>query len=423
MPYVYQTKRKDGTPHPRWKFQYTDYRKKRRTATGTTSKKGTEELAAQVEAQQKEIRKGWRPAPKASDVPRPIQETVDEYVAWGESQGGRQGHPWGQTHARMRRSHLAWWQEQLGVELVADLVGVLPRVEKALRDVQTSGRSGKTLANRAEALGAFCDWCLTRGYLDQDPLRHLGRFDTSPRSRRRAMTAEEIAKLLESCAPHRRICYEVAFASGLRAGELRALRVRHLDRAAGGLRLEAAWTKNRRAGFQPLPVWLVDRLEDVAAGKAADEPLLYVPSHPARDLEEDLKRAGIPKLTAEGKLDFHACRVAFVTWVLEAGATVKEAQALARHVTPDLTMNTYARTRGDRLSNVAEAVGRNLRNITGAEQPAGVVLTASGDGGYAAGTAGSIPAASTDASASRKLCVHPLGCSARPRNSTAGSSS
>ena len=56
-------------------------------------------------------------------------------------------------------------------------------------------------------------------------------------------------------------------------------------------------------------------------------------------------------------MDFHACRVAFVTFVVESGVTVKEAQALARHESPEITMNTYARARDERLSEAAEAIG------------------------------------------------------------------
>ena len=67
--------------------------------------------------------------------------------------------------------------------------------------------------------------------------------------------------------------------------------------------------------------------------------------------------------TDEGKLDFQACRVVYVSWVVEAGASVKEAQALARHATPDLTVNGYARARTERLAEVAERLGENFRSI------------------------------------------------------------
>ena len=40
--------------------------------------------------------------------------------------------------------------------------------------------------------------------------------------------------------------------------------------------------------------------------------LLYVPTHPARTLDADLVRAGIPKEAVGGKLDFHAVRLAYI---------------------------------------------------------------------------------------------------------------
>src|SRR5262249_41083044 len=161
---------------------------------------------------------GYRPAMQTADkhLHCPFVDIKDEYVAWGETQGGRDGRPWGKTHARNRRTHLSWWQEQLGFESLADLAGILPRVEEALRELKTKGRAGKTLANYAEAIAAFCDWCVQRGYLATDPLQSLGTFDTAPRTRRRAMTVAEIHQLLRACAPHRRLLFETAFLSGLR---------------------------------------------------------------------------------------------------------------------------------------------------------------------------------------------------------------
>ena len=59
-------------------------------------------------------------------------------------------------------------------------------------------------------------------------------------------------------------------------------------------------------------------------------------------LKIDLEVAGIPQHTPKDKLDFHACRVAFINLILDQGqVTPKEAQELARHSTLDLTMNVY----------------------------------------------------------------------------------
>jgi integrase len=90
------------------------------------------------------------------------------------------------------------------------------------------------------------------------------------------------------------------------------------------------------------------------------DPLVFVNSHPARELDGYLKTAGIPKSTAEGKLAFHALRPSFVTFTYEAGATHKEAQELARHATPGLTANTYARVRSERLAGITDRIAENV---------------------------------------------------------------
>jgi len=51
----------------------------------------------------------------------------------------------------------------------------------------------------------------------------------------------------------------------------------------------------------------------------------------------------------------------------EAGATHKEAQELARHATPGLTANTYARTRNERPAGITERVADTvLSGVLGA---------------------------------------------------------
>jgi hypothetical protein len=91
-----------------------------------------------------------------------------------------------------------------------------------------------------------------------------------------------------------------------------------------------------------------------------ENPLLYVPTHTARDLDRDLQAAGIQKYTLGGKLDFHGCRVAYINFVIESGVSVKEAQVLARHATPEPTMNVYGRVREERLSEAVEKVAKTL---------------------------------------------------------------
>ncbi len=368
-------------PQSNGKYQgwFTDYKGDRKFFIGTKKKTETKHMADKFEDEHRQVRLGYRPIPKRADKFRNkhVKEIIDAYLAWGQAQGGRGGRPWGKVHFRKRTSMLEWWQDKLGFEVMADLEGILARVEDILRKLRLENRSGKTLQNYAEALNSFCSWSVKRGFLRSNPLHDLEPFDTTPLTIRRAMTEDEIMELFQAAPLERKLLYAVAFTTGLRAGELRSLTENHLDEENCGLILNAEWTKNRKKGFQPLPSSLLVNLKEFAERKIAsrfyeknyrrfedidipENPILYVPSHPAREMDKDLELAGIPKTTSAGKIDFHSCRVAFITFVLEAGATVKEAQVLARHSTPILTMNTYARAKDSRLTDLTEMVAEKL---------------------------------------------------------------
>ncbi len=354
--------------------------------TGTRSKTQTRTMADEFEDRERPARLGLASSLPLESSRSPILNFVNEYLAWGKVAGGRRGTPWGATVYRCKAAHLAFWVQQLALVKVADLNGCLSKVERILVQLRSGidfgdgarplGRAPKTVANYAESITSFCNWLEKMEYLSTDPLKRLSKLDVSPLKTRRAMTLDEIRQLLATCAPHRRASYEVAFLSGLRAGELRQLDAKHLDVDRGGLHLDKRWTKNRKPGFQPLPMNLVQMLavmvENGVAKKEYEKvqahhkikagiplnPLLYVASHAARDLKKDLLKAGInPDDDGTGKIDFHACRVAYTTLVVEAGATVKEAQTLARHSTSTMTLDRYAKTREDRLVELTEAVG------------------------------------------------------------------
>ena len=359
---LFRTKNKSARSkrkyHRKWRFKYTDADGRRRTGTGTTSKAETRKIAERLENEQTRIRHGYKPRPKKSDGKHSYEDIAAKYLAWGNAQGGRGGRPWSKIHAHQRERFLDWWEEQLHLSLVSDLDGIFPKFEETLQRLKGKELSGKTVESYADGLMSFCVWCVKRGYLEENPLRNRTPFDTTPETERRAMTLDEIGTLLDKCATRRRLTYEMALCTGLRANELRSLAVGDLDVEREGLRLDAGWTKNRKPGFQPLPAALVDRLVKAAEGEKATTSLLYVPTHTARDLDEDLAAAGIPKVTDEGKLDFHALRVAYDTLVVEGGANFEEVKKLMRHASPKM-QERYGRTRpGMRL--LVESVGEKI---------------------------------------------------------------
>jgi integrase len=190
------------------------------------------------------------------------------------------------------------------------------------------------------------------------------------------MTPEELGALLQAAPEHRRLAYEVALMTGLRFAELRALQISDLNLEIPALLLRPEWTKNRRPGMQPIPRALADRLKELADSAVVPDlytkyykrknarathipthPLLYIPSHAARDMDKDLMKAGVRKfIVGQGKVDFHSCRVNYISAVVESGATIKEAMSLARHSDPRLTLGTYARASHSRLTGLVEKI-------------------------------------------------------------------
>ena len=355
--------RTQAQPNGKYVAWYMDMNGRQKFFVGTTDKDETERMAVRLEDEHRQIRLGYRPAPKAADKhrSRPVVEAMDEYLAWGRSQGGIHGRPWCKEHADKRASVLTWWRERLGLSVLADLDGILPNVESALRELQDKSFAGGTLRNHFNALHSFCTWCLERGFLADDPLHGAVTYDATPKTERRALTVAEAQRLLQAAPEAHRLPYLIAMCSGLRAKELHALRVHHLDVIGKGLLLDPEWTKNRKPGFQRLPAYVVERLAADSAGKHADAPLLTVTVHPHRWIKKDLEAAKIPTWTPEGRLDFHGLRVSFGTMADQAGASAKESQSLMRHATPDLTFKRYVKARPDRLSEVVEAIGAALQ--------------------------------------------------------------
>ena len=375
--------RRKASPSGRFQGFFIDHTGKKRYFTGSTLRSETVRIARKLEEDHRQIRLGYR-EPRQTHFKhrdRLFTDAVAEYIDWGKLQGGHKGRPWSESHASRKERHLELWAETLELKVLADLDNLLPRVEATLRELSDRGKTGKTISNIAEALRSFCNWCVIRNYLSENPLAELAQVDTTPEEEYRALTIEETCRLFAVAPTHLRLLYIIAMTTGLRANELRSLTRLHLDRKNIGLILDPAWTKNHKPKLQPLPEILVKQLESFCGSGMVQalyqrfyrdfvcpkDALLYVPSHPARELDKDLEKAGIPKRTEKGKIAFHALRTSFVSLTYEAGATHKEAQELARHSTPTLTANTYGRVRDERLATVVEIVAeRVLSGQTGA---------------------------------------------------------
>ena len=146
----------------------------------------------------------------------------------------------------------------------------------------------------------------------------------------------------------RYMLYILALSTGLRAGELHSLSWRslHLDKSEPSVTIRAGYSKNGREATLPLRNDTSELFRQwfEQGGFSLDDKLFprFNKYKGAAMLRQDLEAAGIAYEDEVGRFaDFHSLRHSFISNVGKSGATVKEAQRLARHSTSALTLDVY----------------------------------------------------------------------------------
>ncbi|MFC1766088.1 tyrosine-type recombinase/integrase [Planctomycetota bacterium] len=357
---------------------YKNYEGKQTFFLGTSNRQETLSAAFSFQKEHKKIAIGELPKPEARQQHRnrPIKEVFAEYQAWGELRGRKDGKPWGGIHAHKTKENLFFWRKALKLKTLADLDNILSAVEHQMKLISDQKRAPRTIAHIVTSLRAFCNWAIKRKYLAHNPLAELGTLDIEPQKEYRAYNLDEVRRIFDVATPYERLLLMTAMVTGCRAGELGKLMVDDLDPKTGILTLRPAVTKNKKEKCLVLPRSLVEallfayhsgetaRLYHRHNHRRKTPPpagtLLFVSTHPSRELDRLRIKAGIPKKTKDGIACFHSLRSTFVSLVAEQGASVKELQSLARHSDPRLTMNVYAKSRDEREAQVIEGVFKTL---------------------------------------------------------------
>jgi integrase len=164
-------------------------------------------------------------------------------------------------------------------------------------------------------------------------------------ARLRLSRLSEIQALL-NVAGKRRIVYLMAVMTGIRHGELKALRWGDINLSAEkpSVTVHASVSKNHKLACLPLHPDLVAELFQFRPANSRDGDLAFDGLMPQSVLfNAHLKAAVILKTDSQGRVvDFHSLRHTFCTNLHRAGVPQREAMELMRHNDPRLTANTYA---------------------------------------------------------------------------------
>jgi integrase len=271
------------------------------------------------------------------------------------------------------------------------------------RDRLACGACARTANLDVLALKAMLSWGVEHRLIGSNPIAGLKPLPQDRAKQGRALTDEEVARLLAVSAPHWRDIWYAFLTTGMRRGELARLTFDDIDWEARELFVRGEVAKNHTLRRVPIEDGLWDILKHQEAGRAAREPGLggaiadreRIASRLNRDLvfvtklntpldnraglyETFLrwcKRADIPTRTLDGQgreiehVDLHSFRRTFATNLIANGADPKSVQELLGHKTLTLTMNIYTKIHGH---TKRQTVGK-LSYGAGATPPEGIV--------------------------------------------------
>jgi len=227
-----------------------------------------------------------------------------------------------------------------------------------------------TISGYIKSMKSFAQYLTDIELLPKNPLKSIKKLnpEIDQRKKRRAMTADEIAQLLAVAtaekasgkwkAGERILIYRLLLGTGLRSTELSLLTPNQIDFERCRLTIEAAKTKNKKAGVLPMRQDLVQSVKEWIAkhGIQSHERIF---SYDARILclsfYKDLATAGIERKTSDGRsIDVHALRKTFGTMLAKAGVPLTTTQRLMRHSSPVITAKLYIDVDPLDMSNALE---------------------------------------------------------------------
>jgi integrase len=304
----------------------------------------------------------------------PIKEHLAEYMGYLRRTAKNTDHPGIAEGMLCRLIGLANWHR------LADITQ--SSMEAALKKLSEKGDTVTYQNDYIKKAKAFVHWCMPER-LAVDPLAKLKRANTTRALKRRARrpgTPDELQALFQDLPESMQLAVAFMLLTGFRRGEAESLCWDDLRLHAPipFIQLRSEWTKNENADALPLHRVLVDRLKQLTPGMPATRVFRSILE--CETFEKYLGRAGVAFVNERGlRLDVHALRHTFSSWLDEVGCPWTWKKALTRHAQGEVA-DRYSHSR---LAMLNEFVQR-LPSPWGENVSSGAVMTGTDPNGCGA---------------------------------------
>jgi integrase len=227
-------------------------------------------------------------------------------------------------------------------------------VQRFLGGKRKQGFSGSSVHGMRTALGKVLQAAVDWNYLEQNPARGIRLGDRAPAKERTYLLPEQLSPLLNSLPDPCRTLVVIAVLTGLRIGELLALRWKHLDFVHDAIHVRetvhegqfgSPKTKSSRRDV-PMSHPVREALVAQRSGQtgAGEENLVFAsrngtPSNPKnllrRVLQPTCRELSLPVIS------WHSFQHTHATLLGEVGESLRTAQAILGHSDLKTTLNIY----------------------------------------------------------------------------------
>ena len=216
------------------------------------------------------------------------------------------------------------------------------------------GRAWQTVRNAWIVLSTILDSALEYGYLTTNPARGVKFPPQTVRREPKILTSEELARLLTQLREPFKTMVTLAALTGVRVGELLALRWRAADLKTGTLRIEASvyegqiQTPKSEKGTRIIPIgpltrWLLESHRQRSARLQLDDFIFPNRQGGVFSGRNLLQRVLAPAAKAAGldHVTWHQFRHIHSSLLHDLGVPAKVAQQQLGHASPETTLNYY----------------------------------------------------------------------------------
>jgi integrase len=258
------------------------------------------------------------------------------------------------------------------------------QIEAVLSDLRQKGHASGTLRGVRATFSTVLQSAIERGYLDKNPAHGIRIRTTGTRVEPRFYCPTQVRQLLPELTEPCRTVVQFAVLTGLRIGEILALRWKRVDLLRGTIQVAETYSDGEfgppktRSSNRVIPIsgFLRDLLESHRGAtncRAPNDLVFCTPSGTPLNQHNLYNRVLAPACDRieQPRVSWHSFRHTHATLLTEVGESIKTAQALLGHSDLGTTLNTYAHVIPDSQRRAVEGVTKVLfSNVLESEENA-----------------------------------------------------